>query len=156
LNVENLHKEWIRLGERLSKNSLLLDSIWKKIEKKYTGKKRHYHIYSMLQLAEENKNQIRDMDILLFSIWFHDIIYNPSKQNNEEKSADYAKSIAEKFSLKKDQIKKLHQLILSTKSHQILVSKDNAYLLDFDLSILGQNWEIYQAYINNIRKEYSI
>jgi predicted metal-dependent HD superfamily phosphohydrolase len=29
-------------------------------------------------------------------------------------------------------------------------------MLDFDLSILGQDWEIYEAYIQNIRKEYKL
>ena len=33
---------------------------------------------------------------------------------------------------------------------------DNAYLLDLDLSILGTDWEIYNKYTQNIRKEYKI
>ena len=33
---------------------------------------------------------------------------------------------------------------------------DNAYLLDFDLSILGSDWDSYRNYTIQIRKEYKI
>lgn len=160
--ISNLHKEWLQLGEKYCKDSLSLDSIWMKIKKKYTEKKRYYHnlnhINWMLQLAEENKNQIVDMDVLLFSIWFHDIIYKSSKKDNEEKSADFARSTLQKFSIKEVRVDKVCELILSTKAHQVQLKEDgdNAFLLDFDLSILGQGWEVYHNYIHKIRKEYSI
>jgi hypothetical protein len=49
-------------------------------------------------------------------------------------------------------------LIISTKKHEILntQNQDNAYLLDFDLAILGTTWETYESYTQKIRAEYSM
>ena len=102
--------------------------------------------------------EIIDFDALLFAIWFHDIIYKASKKNNEEKSAEFASSVLKNLSKEKIHFNTVAQLIISTKSHQIILKEnnDNAFMLDFDLSILGQDWEIYKAYIQNIRKEYKL
>ena len=47
---------------------------------------------------------------------------------------------------------------MSTKEHKIILQNDsiNQFMLDFDLSILGQDWKIYKTYISSIRKEYSM
>ena len=112
----------------------------------------------MLLQAKENREQIIDFDALLFAIWFHDIIYKTSKKNNEEKSAEFASSVLKNLSKEKIHVNTVAQLIISTKSHQIILNEnnDNAFMLDFDLSILGQDWESYKGYIQNIRKEYKL
>ena len=45
-----------------------------------------------------------------------------------------------------------------SKKHQVILDKnsDNAYLLDFDLSILGKDWETYKNYTQQVRQEYKI
>lgn len=162
MNVEVLHKDWLKLIKKYTDDKFLVESLWQTIVKNYSGKSRYYHnlthIDAMLKLAEENKEQIIDINLLLFAIWFHDIIYKSSKKNNEEKSAEFATAIFRKLSFKETQIKHISELIISTKKHQIILHKnmDNAFLLDFDLSILGQNWNIYKVYIQNIRKEYKL
>ena len=56
------------------------------IEQKYLEEDRHYHnSFHILKLIEETKNYLEndmkmsfdDRIVLFFSIWFHDIIYNP-------------------------------------------------------------------------------
>lgn len=159
---ENLQIEWLQLCKKYSEDYELLNSMWKDIKKKYTNRKRHYHnlshIYSMLTQADECDTQIVDMDIIKFAIWFHDIIYNSAKKDNEEKSADYTLKVLTPFSLLNRRKKKISQFIYSTKAHQIedFKNQDNAFLLDFDLSILGQDWQTYYEYIRNIRKEYKM
>lgn len=145
MKIEELHNEWLTLGRKYSDDLQLLDSLWEILLKNYSGKSRNYHnlihIGSMLKLAEENQTDIADYDAILFAIWFHDIIYKSSKKDNEEKSADFAKGSLQKLSVDSLKIEKIHQLIISTKKHQIILSedKDNAFLLDFDLSVLGQS-----------------
>lgn len=162
MNSEILHKEWLLLAKKYCHDPLLITSLWKEIAKNYADKNRYYHnlshIHSMLHRAKENRKQIIDFDSLLFAIWFHDIIYKSSKNNNEEKSAEFASSALINFSKEKIHFNTVVPLIISTKSHQILLKEnhDNAFLLDFDLAILGQDWEIYEAYIQNIRKEYKL
>ncbi|QOD62480.1 hypothetical protein H9I45_10320 [Polaribacter haliotis] len=112
----------------------------------------------MLNLAKENEELINDFDELLFAIWFHDIIYKSRSKRNEKRSAKYALKKLKNFNLKELKKDKISKLILSTKKHKILVKGDldNAYLLDFDLAIFGQDWEVYQTYTQKIRKEYKM
>ena len=160
--MEDLHKRWLQLAESYFKNASEIVLLWRKIENNYTSKNRYYHnlkhISSMLEQASENKNQIKNYDELLFAIWFHDIIYKSTSKKNEEKSADFATSALKDISKEKLNIDVIYKLIISTKSHQISLNKnsDNAFLLDFDLAILGADWNVYQTYIQNIRKEYNI
>lgn len=162
MDIKKLHKDWITLSEKYFNNDATIESLWQTIQKKYTSKNRYYHnlihINSMLNLAIENKEQIINYDETLFAIWFHDIIYKSTSKKNEEKSADFAKSTLKEISKGEIDIDEVYQLIISTKKHQILLKEnnDNAFLLDFDLSILGSDWNIYQTYIQNIRKEYKI
>ncbi|QTE24505.1 hypothetical protein J3359_11350 [Polaribacter cellanae] len=112
----------------------------------------------MLNLAKENRAAIKDFDALLFAIWFHDIIYKSRSKRNEKKSAKYAVKRLKNFNLKELKRNKIYKLILSTKKHKILVKTDldNAFLLDFDLAIFGQDWNVYEAYTQKIRKEYKM
>ena len=160
--VETLHKNWLLLSEKYFKNTFEAVILWDKIKKNYSSKNRYYHnlmhIYTMLQKASENKSQIKNYNEVLFAIWFHDIIYIPTSKKNEEKSADFAKFALKNISKENIEIDVIYQLIMSTKSHQIILKEntDNAFLLDFDLAILGADWKFYQAYIHNIRKEYKM
>jgi predicted metal-dependent HD superfamily phosphohydrolase len=112
----------------------------------------------MLLQAADYKNNIEDFDTLLFSIWYHDIIYKSTKKDNEEKSAFFAQKRLKSLNLEGKRIENVQNLIISTKKHQIILdqNEDNAYLLDFDLSILGTDWKTYEMYTKQIRKEYKI
>lgn len=160
--IKEAHAKWIQLGSRFSDNHAYLEEVWDELIKKYSGKNRYYHglshIWNMLFQAEDCKDQMVDKEVVDFAIWFHDIIYKSTRKDNEEKSADFAKKVLSQFSIEERRVEKTYNLIVSTKKHQIIDSSDldNAYLLDFDLSILGQPWDIYERYIKNIRKEYKI
>ena len=162
MNTEKVHKEWLQLGERHSNDVQLLDTLWKNILKKYSEKNRYYHnlnhISSMLKQAEENKSDIIDLDVVLYAIWFHDIVYKSTKKDNEDKSAKYAEKVLKKLYLGNNRIERVGEFIISTKKHQVLINEneDNAFLLDFDLAILGQPWAVYSKYIESIRKEYRL
>lgn len=162
MEIELLKRDWLKLGEKYFEDINFEKKIGKQIIKKYSEKNRYYHnlnhISSMLDLADENQSEIVNYDEVLFAIWFHDIIYKATSKKNEEKSADFANStLKEGLKIELD-INKVYNLIISTKKHQILLDEnnDNAFLLDFDLSILAANWNEYEYYIQNIRKEYKI
>ena len=144
MDIKKLHKNWIALSENYFEYRAIIDSLWNSILKNYTSKSRYYHnlihISGMLDLAKENKDQITNYDEMLFAIWFHDIVYKSTSKKNEEKSADFAKITLKKASKKEINIDLIYKLIISTKSHKINLKNndDNAFLLDFDLSILGQ------------------
>lgn len=162
MRLEHLKNEWFKLAEEYFEDVVSIEEIWQKIVENYSEKNRYYHnlnhISAMLDLANENRSAIINYDELLFAIWFHDIIYKSTSKKNEVKSADFTKSILIKATKKEVNIDRIYQLIIATKSHQIILNhnQDNAFLLDFDLSILAKDWDVYQTYIQNIRKEYKI
>lgn len=160
--IEILKKEWFSLTSSFSEDLSLIEELWKEIEIQYTSSIRHYHnlshLYNMFTHAKYVKSEIINWHNFLFSIWYHDIIYKPGRNDNEEKSALLADNRLRQLDLDEKDLKMVNNLIISTKKHQIILKEtnDNAYLLDIDLSILGSSWENYQVYIQNIRKEYAI
>lgn len=156
-----LKNKWQQLALNYTQNSSLIEHYWQEIETQYTLRIRHYHnlshIYNMLKHAEVFKAKIQDYDAISFAVWYHDIIYKPTKSNNEIKSAKFASKRLKKLGVDNERIAKISSLIQSTKAHCVIndTNNDNAFLLDFDLSILGSNWETYSNYIQNIRKEYA-
>ncbi|WP_299271946.1 hypothetical protein [uncultured Psychroserpens sp.] len=157
-----LKDAWFQLASIHTEDQLLISKCWMDIEKHYTSTKRHYHnldhIYHMLKQTEHLKHDIVDYDAFLFAIWYHDIIYNATKKNNEIKSAKFAEKRLKLFKIEEKYIKNVCFLIKSTQNHDIVLQEnsDNAYLLDIDLSILGTSWEQYQLYTKYIRMEYAV
>ncbi|WP_143883347.1 HD domain-containing protein [Chryseobacterium binzhouense] len=138
----------------------LIEKLWTEVSKNYAEKSRHYHnLLHIKKLFEEIghvKQHIKKFEIISFSIFYHDVIYNATSKSNEEKSADYAAKRLTDVDLNTNDIEVICSQILATKSHQKSNDTDTNYLLDADLSILGKNSEIYSQYIQQIRKEYSI
>ncbi|GAA4302141.1 hypothetical protein [Nibribacter koreensis] len=141
-------------------NASLPNELWVEIEKNYSGKKRHYHtLYHLQNLLEQLttiKDQIQNWDTLLFTLYYHDIIYNPLKSDNEEKSAQLAETRMRQLTVSDEEIARCKQQILATKAHLTTLDHDTNLFTDADLSILGQPWETYALYYKNVRKEYSL
>ncbi len=160
--IDWLKNEWITLASNYSSDKDLIHNYWEDIKSQYSKKSRYYHnlehIYKMLFQLESIKDEITNLPEIKFAIWYHDIIYKSTKKDNEEKSAAFAKNRLKSFNFSLNSIKKVEELILSTKKHNVILNQnqDNAYLLDLDLSILGSNWETYKNYTQQIRKEYKI
>ncbi len=155
--LENIFSD---LTSKYSDNQILKTDYWQEIEKSYSHKSRKYHnlthLENMILELEEVKNEILDYDSLLFSIFYHDIIYKATSKDNEEKSAEFAKRRLEKINISSERISKIYNQILATKTHSKSLDSDTNFLLDSDLAILGKDWETYENYTQKIRKEYSI
>ncbi len=138
----------------------LIDQLWKEIESNYSEKSRHYHTLKHLEnlflQLEEVKTEIRDWDVVLFALFYHDAIYNASKSNNEEASAELATVRLEQLNVPSEIIEKVEEMILATKAHVVSQHPDINLFTDADLSILGSDWDTYSEYAKNVRKEYHI
>lgn len=157
---ETLKEIFIELCSKYSSDKRIITEYWIEIEKSYSHKSRHYHnlfhLENMIMELRSEQNAIEDYDSMLFSIFYHDFIYKSTSKDNEEKSAEYAKSRLGKLNYNVVLINKIYNQILATKSHKLSNQKDTNYLLDSDLSILGKSWNEYELYIKQIRNEYSI
>ncbi len=132
--------------------------IWKELNSSYSDSKRKYHNLAHLDNLYKEllpvKNAINDWNILLFSIAYHDIVYNVLKNDNEEKSAAKAVSRLKQLNIPPDKIESCRLQILATKVHSKSDSSDTDYFTDADLSVLGYDPDAYLKYTSQIRKEY--
>jgi len=89
-----IEEVWDMLSYQLSIPKVDSRKILKEVIEKYTEPHRSYHnlshIYSLLMMAEEYYDFIENPILFELSIWFHDLIYDPSRNDNEEKSAERA------------------------------------------------------------------
>lgn len=155
-----LKQTFIELIANYSKDVALANELWNDIDLHYSYKNRYYHtlnhLENLLNQLLEVKNEIKDWNCILFTLYYHDIIYKATKSDNEDKSADFAKKIMIKLSVAKSIIDNCKSQILATKKHLFNLDLDINYFIDADLSILGQDWDLYSSYYKNVRKEYSI
>ncbi|WP_299258493.1 hypothetical protein [uncultured Aquimarina sp.] len=153
-----LKEVFISLVSKYSIDKEYVNSLWNEIVKNHSKKSRHYHNLSHLENLYQNllsiKQEILDWDIILFSIFYHDFVYNVLKQDNEEQSAQKAIDILITLSIDSERIQLCKEIILATKVHQISEHKDVNHFTDADLSILGSTWPDYETYYRNVRKEY--
>jgi predicted metal-dependent HD superfamily phosphohydrolase len=161
--VGNTRKEMLKeiflklMNKYTDQNDYILEC-WNEIENEYTLETRYYHnlvhIENMLAELKGIESDVKDKDALLFSIYYHDIIYNTTKSDNEFKSAMLFQKRIERTSFK--QIEKCVKQIELTKEHKLSIDSDANILLDLDLSILGKSKKEYLEYSESIRGEYKM
>lgn len=154
----DLHQVYSSLLLDIGFASISIDKHWEDLEKAYTSKSRYYHnlthLENMMASFYESKEQLQFPNEVLYAIFYHDIIYKSTRKDNEQKSAVLAIEIVpENATLDK---KLVHDMICATQLHQHNSIQDINWLLDFDLKILASDWEDYQIYCQQIRKEYKI
>lgn len=158
--MSDLKEIFSKLLINYTTNSSLINELWDEVEKNYSEKKRHYHTLKHLEnlftSLTEVKSEIQNWESILFTLFYHDIIYTALKSNNEENSALLAENRMQQLSVSSDITERCKKQILATKSHAKSTDSDTNYFTDADISVLGQTWEIYSLYYKNVRKEYAI
>jgi len=155
-----LKHQWNGLISFYTSDISLHNSTFRMLKDKYSEKSRFYHnlihIKLLLDLYETLKDQIQERDAIRFSIWFHDVVYDTKRNDNEEESARLAFETLGGLNVNAKTIKLVQELILATKDHDgRTFSEDAKLFLDMDLAILGMSREMYEEYSKAIREEYS-
>lgn len=142
----------------------LQDDLWRLVKAAYGEPQRHYHnLKHIRDLAKAFHNiprapaSGRDYDTVAAAIVFHDIVYDPTRNDNEEQSAEIARAQLTKLSLttRPFEIDRVCEIIIATKTHK---TDDplGKLMMDLDMSILATNPQDYHnGYAKLIRKEYS-
>ncbi|NGM67035.1 hypothetical protein [Sphingobacterium sp. SGR-19] len=155
-----LKQKFHGIASKYTNNDQLIEGCWKALEECYTAKGRFYHnahhLEEMILVLDPVKHEIQDRDSLLLSVFYHDIIYNPTAVDNEEKSADSAQKQLKRLCVPAEKIHLISEQIMATKTHEKSDDTDTNFLLDADLCVLGKSWRKYLIYSNQIRKEYAI
>jgi len=122
----------------------------------YAAPNRHYHNLAHIEdsldkLARVNGLSAAEREILTEAIWWHDVVYDAARSDNEELSAQLAEQhVAAGIR------QEVGRLIRLTKTHQVEpADKLGAILISIDLSILAAEPSRYDAYAAAIRKEFA-
>ena len=142
--------------------------LWQDIAMRYNEPQRAYHSLQHIQQLfgqfDQVKNNLHEPHIIALALLYHDVIYEPTRSDNELKSAEYAVESLTGY-LSAEQCQHIYALIMMTASHELdkwsnetkerEKYSDAAYLLDMDLSILGSSWSVYEHYSHAVRQEYA-
>ena len=120
----------------------------------YEESHRFYHTTQHLieVITNLTKHEVFEDDIFLATV-YHDAIYNPKADDNEEQSANLFIKHALLTGMSKLKIKEIEQLILDTKHHKAS-SEKSQQLIDADLDILNQPLDKLIEYEHQIFKEF--
>lgn len=158
---ESVKKEWDSLcHDVLGLSCEIGQTIWTAIESRYCEPGRAYHtlehIDDLIIISRQFKLKISDYTSVLLAIIFHDIIYDPKSNINEEDSAELFSKLLMEY-LDWSLLTKTVNYIIATKDHHPgkILDYDLLLFLDLDMSILGRERGEYSSYAAKIRKEYS-
>jgi predicted metal-dependent HD superfamily phosphohydrolase len=151
-------QRWLELWHRMGAKSDPEDS-WRMLHAAYTESWRAYHNLSHIChcLAEFDNISLlaANPDAMEAAIWFHDVIYDTHRTDNEERSADFAVAVLGSAKVAPSYCAMVRTLILATKHNVTPLDHDARLLVDVDLSIFGQSPELYAGFEDQIRREYA-
>ena len=159
-DIAFLKSQWDNLSSFYPSDKTAQEAAFQLLQVQYSEKNRFYHNFShvkvLLKLFESFDNKTQDPKAIKFSIWFHDVIYDTKRNDNEAESARLASETLYKLNVNTETIELVKDLILATKDHSGRnLSYDAKLFLDMDMAILGMSEEIYKEYSQAIRQEYS-
>ena len=110
------------------------------------------HLNDIIDQINKDKSKYKNIEyeILIISALFHDCIYDPMKNDNEEKSADFFEKCC---SEKNENTKEIKNIILNTKYH-----KSDSFLSDcfnkYDMNIVERDFNELLKWEEGIHNEY--
>ena len=127
----------------------------------YGARGRHYHnqdhIADCLALLDEQDGLAEHPAETELALWFHDAVYSTKAFDNEAKSADWAVEFLTGAGAGADAAvaARVRAHILATRHDDAPPPGDSALVVDIDLSILGREPAVFDAFDRAIRKEYA-
>ncbi len=114
------------------------------------------HLLAVLDQVDALAEHATDPDAVRLAAWFHDAVYRPDREENEERSAQLAIRALREAGLPAERIARVVRLVRVTVHHHPLPGDRNGEVLcDADLAVLGGTPEQYAAYAAAIREEYA-
>ncbi|MEO7940209.1 MAG: N-methyl-D-aspartate receptor NMDAR2C subunit [Burkholderiaceae bacterium] len=148
------HTLWQALAPNLPASQALLDEL----AGRYSEPHRHYHTLEHLDACLRHLASVQDQlerpQEIACALWFHDAIYAVGASDNELRSADWARQALLAAGGAADAADRIHAAIMVTRHDQPAQTADQRLLLDVDLAILGAPPAVFDAYEQQIVREY--
>ncbi len=109
---------------------------------------RHVHA-----LAADPGVHVTDLGAVVAAAFFHDAVYDATRHDNEERSAQLAERSLGALGWSSARCHEVGRLVRATADHATAgdADVDGAVLLDADLAVLGADPAAYQAYVTGVR-----
>ncbi len=145
---------WERLGAQGDS-----DPSFERLAEAYGGTGRAYHTMAhildcLARLDEAGAPQERS-ETVEAAIWFHDVVYDARRSDNEDRSADWAARILGGARTPPAVVDRVAGLIRMTAHTAPASDPEGALVCDIDLSILGRDPREFDEYQRRIREEYA-
>lgn len=128
----------------------MLLSMWNESQRSYHTQN---HLLELIDQINEYKDNLtqKEYEKLLLCALFHDIVYDPKNQNNEELSADFfINSCSDKTN---SDVLEIKQMILDTKDHVARTNLSEIFN-KFDMSVVEGDYEKLLEWEHGIKEEY--
>ena len=112
------------------------------------------HLDACLRHLAERRSLARHADEVALALWFHDAIYDIGAADNEQRSAHWARAELLAHGASTEVAQRVHALVMVTRHDQSPRTPDQELLLDVDLAILGAPPALFDAYEQQIGREY--
>jgi predicted metal-dependent HD superfamily phosphohydrolase len=130
---------------------------WGILEARYEEPHRYYHdkrhLAHCLKEFDLALDRMRYPDQVEMAIWFHDVINQPGHPDNEARSAELFRGLAEPV-MSARFVPAVVALILVTTHRESPSDPDHKILCDIDLASLGYPWESYLRDTGHLRAEF--
>ncbi len=131
-------------------------AIFDELRTAYSSRDRHYHTRTHVSECLRSFGRLRhraehpaEVEVAL---WFHDAVYDTRRDDNEARSADWARAFVHSSGASRQTSERVAALILATRTHH--GDGDAGLVLDADLGILGASPAAFEEYDRAIRREY--
>ena len=152
-----IRARWEAVWQKLHAQAVPYD-VLEELISAYASPDRFYHnlthIEDCLSIFDQTSYLARYAEEVELAIWFHDSVYDTRRNDNEQRSAEWARLVISRAGLSEDITDRVTRSILATRHDQEIIETDARLLVDVDLSILGREADIFWRYEANIRKEY--
>jgi predicted metal-dependent HD superfamily phosphohydrolase len=145
---------WKNLGART-----VPQDVFDELIRAYSSPDRFYHTFGHIEdcfyIFDQTKSLAVHPEEVELAIWFHDAVYDSKRNDNEQKSAEWARATIDPLGMNQNIAGMISDLILATRHTGGATDNDAQLLVDVDLSILGRETDVFWRYEANIRKEYA-
>jgi predicted metal-dependent HD superfamily phosphohydrolase len=142
-----------------------MDGVLDAVLVRYCEPHRRYHSLKHVVAVQRSLHQIMEDDpealtddeasTVRLAAWYHDAIYEPMSSTNEADSAELAGADLASLGVSHRHCDSVRRLIMVTAHSGSPTSAAEAILVDADLAILAGPTDAYDAYVANVRTEYS-
>lgn len=127
-------------------------SMWNESHRSYHNLNHLSDLINQINV-DKSKYSEKEYEKLMLTAIFHDVVYDPSSQTNEEDSANFLMDCA--ADKKNSDILDVKQMILDTKTHNSTTNLSESFN-NYDMNIVERDFDQLLEWEKGISEEYSI